>query len=218
MHVTGEGLFSQAKGRPERTPLPCMESYMDKILQLRKDYRLHDNTQMMVLLSLCTKDMNKYVSMYPEVWFVDCTAGTNRQKRQLFVMAVRTSTGSTLPGNLTIIPSEQKWVFHSIYSLAFRYLYSDDVCSRNRVVLTDEDDAEYTSFEGLIETSSVFSKSTVMLCTFHAIWMAFKKDLLPRLDACEHGKVVGKIRLYHFVCIILLFIIHTYQFVHWRHN
>jgi hypothetical protein len=80
MHVTGEGLFSQAKGWPERTPLPCMESYMDKILQLRKDYRLHDNTQMMVLLSLCTKDMNKYVSMYPEVWFVDCTAGTNRQR------------------------------------------------------------------------------------------------------------------------------------------
>ena len=125
-------------------------------------------------------------------------------------MAVRTSTGSTLPGNLTIIPSEQKWVFHSIYSLAFRYLYSDEICSRNRVVLTDEDDAEYTSFEGLIETSSIFSKSTVMLCTFHAIWMAFKKDLLPRLDACEHGKVVGTIRLYHFVCTNCLFIFDTY--------
>ena len=213
MHVTGEGLFSQAKGRPERTPLPCMDSYLDKILELRRDYRLHDDTQMMVLLSLCTKDMNKYVSMYPEVWFVDCTAGTNCQKRQLFVMAVRTSTGTTLPGNLTIIPSEQKWVFHSIYSLAFRYLYSDEVCSRNRVVLTDEDDAEYGSFEGLIETSSIFSKSTVMLCTFHAIWMAFKKDLLPKLDACEHGKVVGKFVLYHFIYTFSFNLFYIYEFV-----
>ncbi len=72
--------------------------------------------------------------------------GTNRQKKQLFVMAVRTANGSTLPGNLTIIPSEQKWVFHSIYQLEFPYLYSADVCSRNRVVITDEDDAKYRSF------------------------------------------------------------------------
>ena len=75
MHVTGEGLFAQAKGRPERIRVPCLDSFHDKISQLRKDFRLHDNTHMMVLLSLCTKDMNKSVAMFPEVWFVDCTAG-----------------------------------------------------------------------------------------------------------------------------------------------
>jgi hypothetical protein len=125
---------------------------------------------MMIMLSLCTQDMNKYVSMFPDVWFIDCTAGelisyfflwwpffstitlfltqtlfkgTNRQKEQLFVIAVRTANGTTLPGNLTIIPSEQKWVFYSIYRLAFSYLYSAKVCLRNRVVITDKDDAEY---------------------------------------------------------------------------
>lgn len=107
-------------------------------------------------------------------------------------MAVRTATGTTLPGNLTIVPSEQKWVFHSIYSLAFRYLYSDEVCSRNRLLLTDEDDAEYRSFEALIDTSRIFAKSKVMLCSFHAIWLPFKKDLLPKLDSCVHGKVYGE--------------------------
>jgi hypothetical protein len=45
--------------------------------------------------------------------------GTNRQKKQLFVMDVGTPSGTTLPGNLTIIPSEQKWVFHAIYQLVF---------------------------------------------------------------------------------------------------
>jgi len=120
--------------------------------------------------------------------------GTNPQKRQLFVMAVRTATGTTLPGNLTIIPSEQKWVFHSnsIYSLAFRYLYSDAVCCRNRLLLSDEDDAEYGSFEALIDTSGIFAKSKVMLCTFHAIWLAFKKDILPKLELFPHGKVYGE--------------------------
>ena len=75
MHVQDDGLFSQAKGRPERIRVPCLDSYHDKLLQLRQDFRLHDKTQMMVLLSLRTKDMNKYFSMFPEVWFVDCTAG-----------------------------------------------------------------------------------------------------------------------------------------------
>ena len=32
----------------------------------------------------------------------------------------------------------------------------------------------------------------VMLCTFHGIWMAFKKDLLTLLEDCECGKVYGK--------------------------
>jgi hypothetical protein len=58
--------------------------------------------------------------------------------------------------------------------------------------LTDEDDAEYRSFEALIETSRIFAKSKVMLCSFHAIWLPFKKDLLPKLDSCVHGKVYGE--------------------------
>jgi hypothetical protein len=107
-------------------------------------------------------------------------------------MAVRTSIGNTLPGNLTIIPSEQKWVFHAIYQLAFPELYSNEVYSQNCVVLTDEDEAEYWSFESLIEMSKVFSRSKVLICTFHGIWI-FKKDLLVLLDECEHGKLCGKL-------------------------
>jgi hypothetical protein len=66
----------------------------------------------------------------------------NCQKKQLFVMAVRTPSGRTLPGNLAIIPSEQSWVFHAIYQYAFPHLYSSEVCSRNCLVLTDEDETE----------------------------------------------------------------------------
>jgi hypothetical protein len=118
--------------------------------------------------------------------------GTNRQKKQFFVMAVHTPSGTTFPGNLTIVPSEQKWVFQSIYQLVFPYLYSSEVCYRNQLVLTYEDDAEYKSFESVIETVEEFWKSKVMLCTFHGIWMAFKKDLLPLLDICKCGKLYGK--------------------------
>ena len=49
----------------------------------------------------------------------------------------------------------------------------------NRLVLTDEEDAEYGSFESLIATNVKFKKSNVMLCIFHAIWQPFKRDIYP---------------------------------------
>jgi len=51
----------------------------------------------------------------------------------------------------------------------------------NRLVLMDEEDAEYRSFESLIATNDNFQSSKVMLCIFHAIWQPFKRDpLCPR--------------------------------------
>jgi len=69
-------------------------------------------------------------------------------------MAVRTPSGNTLLGNLSIIPSEQKWVIHALYQHAFPHLYSSEVCFRNRLVLTDEDEAEYRSFESILQVIS----------------------------------------------------------------
>ena len=125
-------------------------------------------------------------------------------------MAVCTPSGKTLPGNLAIIPSEQSWVFHAIYQYAFPHLYSSEVCSRNRLVLTDKDDAEYASFEALIKTASDFKQSTVMLCTFHGVWMAFKKDLLTLLEDCICGKVYGIFLFFLWIGIYELFITESY--------
>ena len=94
-------------------------------------------------------------------------------------MAVRTPCGKKSPGNFLFIPSSKKWVFHAIFCLAFLEPYGDKVCSMNCLVLTDEEDAEYRSFESLIATNVKFKKSKVMLCIFHAIWQPFKRGIYP---------------------------------------
>ena len=41
IHVSGQGLFSEAKGRPKggsRIKLPCSDSVQDKMLELRRDF------------------------------------------------------------------------------------------------------------------------------------------------------------------------------------
>ncbi len=112
-----------------------------------------------------------------------CHAGTNNQKKELFVMTICSSTGKTFPENFTIIPSAKKWVFHAIYCLAFLSLYDEHICSLNRLVITDEEDADYCSFETLILTHEMFRSSTVMPCRFHAIWQPFKRHIYVRAKA-----------------------------------
>ncbi len=78
VHESDHGLFAHAKGRPidsKITPLPCSMSMMDTIIELRKDFGLNNKTKMVVMLSISTNDMNRYVAIYPKVWFIDCTAG-----------------------------------------------------------------------------------------------------------------------------------------------
>jgi hypothetical protein len=71
-------LFSEAKGRSKGGSLinlPCSDSMQEKMLELRGVFSLHNDTQMVVMLSIFMNKMNRYVSMFPEVWFIDCTTG-----------------------------------------------------------------------------------------------------------------------------------------------
>ena len=79
-HETGNGLFAYPRGRPGRDSqicekIPCPVDVDQKLCKLRLDYGISDSKKMMVFLSLATKEMVRYMSMYPEVWFMDCTAG-----------------------------------------------------------------------------------------------------------------------------------------------
>jgi hypothetical protein len=86
----------------------------------------------------------------------------------------------------------------------------------NRLVLTDEEDAEYRLFEAVISSNETFKSSRVMLCIFHAIWQPFKRDvylLLPKEHSdgkggklTKRGKQFGKN-----YCITLLKIVVIYN-------
>jgi len=80
-HETGSGLYAYPRGRPGRDTsrlgekLPCPLDVEQKLSQLRLDYGIGESNKMMVFISLATKEMVRYMSMYTEVWFMDCTAG-----------------------------------------------------------------------------------------------------------------------------------------------
>jgi hypothetical protein len=75
----GKGLLAYSKGCLGKDckceTFPCSSDLEDKIQDLRNDFLFHNETKMMLLISIMTINTIKFVSMYPEVWFLDCTAG-----------------------------------------------------------------------------------------------------------------------------------------------
>ena len=62
----------------------------------------------------------------------------------------------------------------------------------NKLLLTDEEDEVYRAFETMIATHDAFCSSKVMLCTFHAVWQLFKRDIYNLLPSKKSpkGKVI----------------------------
>jgi len=72
-------VYACSKGHPTKEltkmRLQCPEQIAEELPGLRKDFLLNNNCKMLVLVSMATDEMIRLVSMYPEVWFMDTTAG-----------------------------------------------------------------------------------------------------------------------------------------------
>lgn len=201
-HESGKGLIAtHGRGRisneKKSMALNIPNFQEQEILSLRKSLSVEDGSKVLLLVSLCTDAMIKLVAMHPEVWFMDVTSAVNRQKTDLFMLAIRTPSGETFPGNFTFIPSGKRWVFQCIYQYAFIALFGKTTCSRNRLAMFDDDIAEHGPFQSCINSIPEFKNSRVMLCVFHAVWMPFR-DILMRIitarfcDTSGNLTVIGK--------------------------
>ena len=78
-------VYACSKGRPTealtKLRLECLEQVEEDLAGLRKDFLLNDKCEMLVLVSMATDEMICFVSMYPEFWFMDTTAGECRTEQ-----------------------------------------------------------------------------------------------------------------------------------------
>ena len=73
------GLYAVSKGRPTkeavRLRLDCSAKIQADLERMREDYIMNKKAQLLVMVSMATDEMIRLVAMYPEVWFMDTTAG-----------------------------------------------------------------------------------------------------------------------------------------------
>ena len=173
-------MVSQTKGRP-LNKMKCLKNTSHQVSMLRKSLKFDDKENMVLLISIATKEMIRLCMMFPEVFFMDVAHGTNRQKRDMFVLCTKDSDGKAYTTNLTLVPSGKSWVFDTIYKEAFIHLYGETTVFRNRLAVVDEDVSEIRPFESAIKCSPTYKGSYLMICVFHAVWKPFNEEVKPLL-------------------------------------
>lgn len=179
------------KGRPDKETsqiLKCPTRLREELRKLKNEMSFKEGTEILLALSIASDEMIRHVNMFPEVFYMDVTANTNKQKRDVFLMVVKDACGETFVGNVTVIPSSQMWVFLKIYEIFFYELYGAEAISRLRLALTDEDRSEYGSFDNLVATHKCYKHAINMLCTFHAVVKPFHEQVVPLLPATKKGR------------------------------
>ena len=190
MDKDGNLLVYNNKGRPskeEKIVMSCSDRMRDKMSRLKAKMGYDKSTEVLLACSIASDQMLRHVHMFPEVFFMDVTSGTNRQKLDLFLLVVCDANAQCHVGNVTFISSCQSWVFLKIYETFFELLYGKETINRNRLCLTDEDKSEYGPLERMIATENYWHLSKHMLCIFHALVKQFHELIYPLLPS----KTVG---------------------------
>jgi hypothetical protein len=72
LHTCSKGCSSNEE---VRFRLDCSAKIQADLKRLRDGYILNEKSQMLVMISMATDEMIRLVAMYPDVWFMDTTAG-----------------------------------------------------------------------------------------------------------------------------------------------
>ena len=163
-----------------------------ELKRLKNEMKYKDGTEIVLLISIASDEMIKVVHMNPEVMYIDVTANTNRQKRVLFLMVVKSACGSSFIGNATFLPCGKKWVFMKIFQIAFLELYVLDTLQWNRLCLTDEGICEFGPLDNCIATMVAWSFTRHMLCVFYALLKRYKELVYPKLPHNKGRKKLTK--------------------------
>ncbi len=131
MHVEDSGF---SKGQPskekvESMKLPNAMEIEMKTLQCKINYEY--GTENVLILLFASDEMIHMVNMFPNVIYMDVTCCMNCQNKPLFLMVVKDTNGETHVGNISVLPSEKKWVFNKMFKRVFVELYGEHTICRN---------------------------------------------------------------------------------------
>ena len=99
-------IISRPRGRPcTNDVLKTDASIRSEITGLRKELTFGEDKKLVLMISFASNEMIRETMKYPEVFFMDCTARVNKQKREFFFSVIRTPSGRCHLSNMTVIPS-----------------------------------------------------------------------------------------------------------------
>jgi hypothetical protein len=113
---------------------------------IRESLYLPDSAEVLLAIVWISDDERRFLAMFPEVFAVNVTEQTNKEKRPCIKLAAVNGENQTFTGVEGFLPSCCKWVFDWFFGTALPGLLPERVRLRNRLLLTDGDVNEYDAF------------------------------------------------------------------------
>ncbi len=117
---------------------------------------------------------------------------TNHQNKPLFLMVLKDANGEAHIGNISVLPSQKRWVFNDIFNNVFTELNGESTICCNCLILTDKDTAEVESIMNTIVMIDAYHGSEHLFCMFHALANKFKELVFPKLLHEPGGKKLNE--------------------------
>jgi hypothetical protein len=175
------GVVANSDGDEVTIPVPsnyCSNQTNIEISAMRKGMTVSETQKLLLMVCWVTDAELRLVQMYPEVLFMDVTAGTNNEGRGLFIVAGKDGNNCGFTAARVFLPSEQLWVFQWIFDYALPTLFSPSVIQANHLCVTDGDKQVYHPLSQL-QMQKVTWTGSHMLCEFHLLVIAWRKKVLP---------------------------------------
>jgi hypothetical protein len=105
--------------------------------------------------------------LFPRVLKVDCTSGTNNEKRSLLTMTVIDQNGKSFIIFRALLPNERAWTFQWIFQDVLPNMLGEEYLREINVIITDGDSQETTQLD--IAIASFFPNVMRLRCGWHII-------------------------------------------------
>jgi hypothetical protein len=135
--------------------------------------RLKVGQKILLALAWVRTDERRLFEMFPEIFMLDVTHGTNIEARPLAVSASIDAYMETFTPVRAFLPSECQWVFHWLWASAIPSLLGHENIRRIQLVLSDGDSKIYIPFDSLKDI--LYPSAIHGLCGFHLILQALQK-------------------------------------------
>ena len=135
-------------------------------------------------------------SLFPNIVYVDATMDTNSEGRPLLSLVGKDTCSKTFTILRVLLPNQQLWVFRWVFCVLLPKVYSNDLLSQIKIIVTDGDAQESSQIDNAIDL--FFPQVKRVRCGWHIVHQGWNRVIGK--PAYHHKKHIQQFKHFKTVC------------------
>jgi hypothetical protein len=150
--------------------------------------KLQENQKLFIACGFCFNDARRMFRLFPQVFKIDTTCGSNSENRPLATVSIRTGLGTYMVAAYFFLPDEKRMTFRWLFQVAMPRLFGVDALHNVQCVISDGDAQETAEVDAAIVRFMPRAKR--LQCAWHIINQGWKRVVaMPRSHHDEKIKL-----------------------------